>query len=286
MKKKVIIFSVITLYCVGLIIALVYHFVKKAETEAAVEKIRFDLSQYEDHGRLSCGLVWVTKEFSDWDEEPIMKFAYLDADGYVKSSWFSLDEYRTPRDFSNGYVIITTFEVTEDHSNCVVYNTQFQRIASLNCKISPHEEPCISNFDNQGYSYAVGYDLNTDEEMLYWIDSSGLHEFQKNDRYSFGAIDERKLNEFKVSNNHFVIVSGSNDPNYLYTIIAHIYDSNGKLMLDIEEAMSKHSEDFAITSAEVLDNNTVKFYFYGTNKKRYVCTMNFSGDFVQSPEET
>lgn len=252
------------------------------------ETIKFDLSQYTDNGVLSCGLVWVTKEVSDWDKEVEMQFAYLDADGNIKSPWFSLDTYREAKDFSNGYVVLierATFEENYDYSNCVVYNTNFQQVARLNCQIPPISGAYITNFDTQGYAYALGYDSSIDDDMLYWIDSSGLHKFEKPDRLSFSSLDEYDLNRFKMSNNHFVIVSGSNDPKYLYTNIAYIYNSNGKLKLDIEGAMRKHIDEFAITSAEVLDDNTVKFYFYGANKKRYVCTMNFNGDFVQSPKE-
>lgn len=254
------------------------------------ETIKFDLSQYEDHGVLSCGLVWVTKEVSDWNKEPEVKFAYLDAEGNIKSPWFSLNKYREAVNFTNGYVILierSVFKEGFDYSKCVVYNTEFKEIAKLNCRILPNSSAVISNFDTQGDAYAVGYDSSSDD-VLYWIDRSGAHKFEKTDSGSLSLLEKNDLNRFKrvfKSNNYFVIISGSNNPEYLYTTIACIYDGNGRLVLDIEAAMRKRMDDFAITSAEILDEKSVKFYFYGANKKRYVCTMNFKGDFIKSPKE-
>ena len=248
------------------------------------ETIKFDLSNYNAHGELSCGLIWVEKTVSDWNKESERQFAYFDANGNQRSKWFSFNDYLDPQDFSNGYVIVS--ERAYEHSDCIVYDTNFQEIASFTCNVDDFIgiNPYVTSFDEQGYAYALGYTL-TYGNVLYFIDSNGLHMFENPERESYTMIDIDDLYRIKKTNNHFVFVSGSSDTSYLYTIIAHIYDINGELVLDIEEAMETHIEDFSITSAEVLENNTVKFYFYGVNKKRYVATMDFNGNFVKYPQE-
>ena len=249
--------------------------------------VNFDLTKYKEHGNLACDRIWVIKEFSDWNTEVEEKFAYFDNNGNQISQWFSLKEYQHPRDFSNGYVIIierATFEKIYDYSNCLVYNTNFYQVASLNCR-NPNTAPhYITDFDSQGYSYALGYDHDKKDATLYWIDGNGAHAFEEG-KYSYAMVDKYVLQNFKVSNNYFVTVCGSSDPNYLYTNIARIYNKRGALVLDIEDAMGKYSDDYAITSATVSNDKNVKIYFYGANKKRYVCVMDFNGNFVEAPTE-
>ena len=247
-----------------------------------------DLSQYKDHGELSCGRIWVIKEDSDWNEDVEEKFAYLDTDGNIVSEWFSLNKYRFPRDFVNGYVIVIeeeTFERIYDYSNCAIYDINFNQIASLNCRYPRSSGPYITDFDYQGYAYALGYDHSIKDDALYWIDQDGVHIFEEGRYANTIMVDEYVLRYFKMSNNYFVAACGSSDPDYLYTHIACVWNKKGKLVLDIEEVLHNYADDFAVTSAEVLENNRVRVYFYGTNKKEYVCTMDFKGNFVESPTE-
>ena len=258
-------------------------------TQSPDETINFELSQYENHGTLSCGLIWVEKEVSDWNKKGERMFAYLDNNGNIKSQWFSLNAYQSAKDFKNGYVILiekSSFKKKSDYyCNCIVYNTEFQEMATLNCQKPLLSKALITDFDSQGYAYALGYDNQTEGDMLYWIDSTGVHKFEKPDRLSFFMVDEYVLNSIRVSNGYFVVVHGSPDPKYLYTTIAIIYNQNGDFVFDIEQAMRKYVDEFAIISAVVLNDSTVNFYFYGANEKLYVCTMDFNGNFVQSPIE-
>lgn len=254
------------------------------------ERINFDLSEYNDHGNLSCGLIWVQKTESTWDSVPQDYFAYFDTDGNRKSEWFSCNEYQ-PEDFQNNYVVLRgerrAFEDIWDYYRCTVYNKSFYKITSLYCR-KPAVSSCyISDFDTQGYSFAVAYDEMQKDDVLYWIDAQGEHIFQDpidGAAYSStSSIDEYSLRKFKYSNDYFVLVDGSSDPNYLYTKIAQIYDKSGRFILDIEYQMQKHTEECAITRAEVLDDNVVEFYFYGMDKNRYACIMDFNGEFIKTP---
>ena len=254
------------------------------------ERINFDLSEYNDHGNLSCGLIWVKKTESTWNSAPQDCFAYFDANGTQKSRWFSCDEY-WPEDFQNNYVVLRgakrAFEDNWDYHRCIVYNKSFSEITSLYCRM-PALSPCyISDFNTQGYSFAVAYDEKRKDDVLYWIDAQGEHIFQDpidSEAYPpTTMVDEYSLGKFKYSNDYFVLVDGSGDPDYLYTKIAQIYDKNGNFILDLEHQMRKHTEDCAITSAEVLDDNIVEFCFYGMDKNKYICVMDFDGNFIKTP---
>lgn len=246
--------------------------------------INFDLSQYTSYGELSCGRIWVKRIVGDWDQEKQEQFAYLDSNGNAISPWFSSDKYESPRNFANGYVVLVENKRLgnpNNYSNCIVYNTYFKKVASLICKKGTMEKGYITDFDEQGYAYALGYDETIDDSALYWIDSAGAHKFYALNRDSDTVINRSALECFYVSNNYFVLVASNAE--YMYTEIACIYDASGKFVFSIEDAMRNYIEEFAITKTEVLGSDRVKFNFCGLDREEYVCTMDFNGNFVEEP---
>ncbi|MBO5040371.1 MAG: hypothetical protein J6D09_04650 [Clostridia bacterium] len=247
--------------------------------ESSKETIKFDLSQYYSHGELRCGLVWVVKETSNWDSEKEYHYAYFDAEGNIKSPWF---EGSYPSNFTNNYVIIKTHE--KDYSYYTVYDTSFKELCHTP-PVNGFTEIWGTDIYKNVYIRATNHDADRDvyEQTLYWIDTDGLHEFERVSQLDFfddfWAIDS--------SNGFFVIVNYRHDPHIgHYTTIACIFDRTGKFVLDIQEALEEQSKipaSFDVKSAEVIANNCIKVFFYGVDNKLYVATMNFDGEFIGKP---
>ena len=96
MKKMVLLFMVFNM----LLSVVGCSNVNIDSNDTSETPVNFDLTQYDAHGELSCGLIWIEKTESSYDKAPETSFAYLDISGNVKSPWFSSKDYQK-NDFFN-----------------------------------------------------------------------------------------------------------------------------------------------------------------------------------------
>lgn len=236
--------------------------------------VNFDLSQYKDHGNLSCGLIWATQyHWSDVLDGDYEMFAYFDIDGNQKSSWFNKEEY-FESDFYNDFVIIEKVKKVDNErwhdKKFEVYNKSFDLIASLDCDIGG-----ISRFNEFGYAFA------TDISSFYYIDANGAHKFDEH--VLFYDVNDIETTEkyFNVEGNYLCDHQGKILVNVRKTIEEYI-DSTGNY------SRESFSKDYYITLSNIIDNESIDVTFNAKNTKsknmvEFTCKIGFNGEFIEHP---
>lgn len=250
-------------------------------------QVNFDLSQYENHGELSEGLIWVEKTTSSYDQSPKTSFAYLDVEGNIKSPWFDTEEF-SPSDFVNGLVILksnthTFYGAKKDLANCVVYDTDFNKIADGYFKVN-------KEVGNGQYEYEIAIiDANEKGEIFGFaeIDGSdyGLFKITKNNTVRFPVGDDAFL-EPTVSNlkriekqlNYYVVdIRSTYWNNSVYYM--GVFDESGNKIFEPSEQM-----DYDVWSIEVLSDTQFQVRFQGKDSKFYTVKTDSTGTFLDEPQ--
>lgn len=249
------------------------------------QSVNFDLSQYDSHGELSCGRIWVVKTISDWNTKPTKYFAYLDADGNVVYRWTPVGEVYShgayvdamlPQDFVNDRAMIinkgfgtnaTQLITLIDRDGNELYSSSWIFVEFYE-KRNREREYHITDFDKEGYAYFVGrvcWDGNTEGNYgVYWLDDNGIHEFNAplpKTETTLRSI--KRINEY-----HFVSVGS-------YSIL---FDLQGDPVIDFNEAVG-----ILPYHINIIDDKYIEASFTGKDGKNYVCVLDFNGIFIKSP---
>ena len=241
-----------------------------------VETVNFDLSQYDSYGNLSCGRIWVTKSFSDWDTSPTKYYAYLDTDGNVIYDWKPVEEFyhigdyvdaNRPQDFKDGRAMIIhaafgnddlTNRITLiDVNGNVLYEDIYVRYSETPNRAVAERKYWITDFDDEGYAYFVG-------GGVYWLDNKGVHLF-----------------DYNLPDTSSVIHSIERLGNYFYVnigVYSILFDSSGSPLIDFGKTAGIYPN-----SIEIINNKYIEAVFEGKDDKTYVCVIDFNGNFIKSP---
>ncbi len=232
------------------------------------KSVNFDLNQYEAHGELSCGLIWVEKTTSSYDQAPQTEFAYLDINGNVKSPWFNSEDYQK-NDFSNELLIIKSYVYTP--SLCYIYDTEFNELFKGHfCE--------IANANERGEIFGF-QSLDNDETSLVMINKNGSIEFPVADK-AFIYQSVENLNNIRYENGYYIIdfrgTLGTlgNLPCYM-----GVFDENGKCIFEPSEQLK-----YEVYSVKVISENRFEILFEGSDGNRYTVETDNTGKFLTEPK--
>ncbi len=254
--------------------------VNQGETSNGLEEetINFDLSQYDDHGELSCGRIWCSITEGGWDTANTTKFAYFDCDGNRISKWFEGDRYE-PVDYKNDFIVFFVedsiptgvyldLEIYDVNGKCVVDNFSYY----LGYKIGRS----FSGFNSTGVACSYGYKYG-DEKGFYWLDSTGAHRFKIDkdlkDYYSLDAEDYKA-----EKNGEYVLLFLDGSYNGFYDHVG-VFNKSGKMILSITESLGNKD----VRSAYV-ENNEIHVVFKGADYDVYSCVLDMKGNFIEEPK--
>ena len=263
---------------------------KSAEKGNAVKNtespvvVNFDLTQYDDHGELSCGLIWVEKTKSSYDKAPEKIFAYLDTDGNVQSEWFSSEMFY-PRDFANGMLILRKKPVEFrpsayiDYGECIIYDTGFNELARGYFEFGDGEKPnmkelAILDANERGEIFAIK-DLDDDGSAFVMIKEDGVVTFSvAEDAFINVSIDN--LRKTRYENGYYII-----DCRLAYNFPCYmgVFDEKGNCVFEPSEQI-----DYEVYSVKVLSPNEFEVMFEGKDGKMYTVTTDHTGKFLSEPK--
>ncbi len=245
--------------------------------EKNTNTINFDLSQYIDHGELSCGRIWASIEDGDWDSTNVEKFAYFDSDGNKLTDWYKSDDW-IPFNYNNNFAII----LKEDyygrewkHHQCKIFNIDGKCIADFSVYNERgsgffRDRMAISDFNSDGM--CCGYGMIEGDECIFWVDAKGEHLFNIDPDIliseSSDSFEATKIGEYIG----LYLESG------LSNYYAGIFDKNGDLVLNVTEALDKKD----VYSIKMNEDN-FEVIFEGSDNKTYTCILDEYGNFVKKP---
>ena len=252
------------------------------QTEPPKETVHFDLSQYKDHGELSDGIIWVTKEVSDWNTEPYDTYAYLDCDGNVIYGWNNIEtyynhnSYNCPatqlKNFKNGYALIYDQSRVDNlggYAYATIIDKTGREVAAF--LIDAYESSNkihmdYQHFNSDGYAFFIGKKDYDSQYGMYFVDSNGVHLFQCNENSYIAGLT---LENIELINQQYLYVSWAN---------YQLFDLNGKMLIDF-----KACSEILPDTIEIIDDQYIEATFTGKDDKSYVCLLNASGDILVSP---
>ena len=277
--------------------------------------INFSLDQYTNHGELSCNRIWCSKYV--WDNELDMnveQFAYFDADGKQKSSWFNCDIY-VPSDFVNDFVILS--ENTENKKSSekndvhkFIYNLDFKNIATVVIDKHDPDSNDVTQFNEYGYAFTGGqilysngvdftYPGNGYYKNLAYIDKTGAHLFDDDVELVYNHSAD--INSDIYCEKDYIIVSDRfvcNKEGKLLVDVKKAVESSGKLedyyTFDLDEvkglSMSERYDIVQFRDLAFVDdkNFSVEFVVGNLNSNVTVvfnCTLDINGNIVKGPEK-
>lgn len=280
MKKVLLIFiAFTTIFCL-----MACASTEGINNNLSTQTVSFDLTQYDDHGELSCGLIWVEKTTSSYDKTPETTFAYLDADGNVKSEWFSSEMFY-PRDFVNGMLILRKKPVEFrpsayiDSGECIIYDTEFNELARGYFEFGDGEEPnmkelAILDANERGEIFAIK-DLDDDGSAFIMIKEDGVVIFSvAEDAFINISIDN--LRKTRYENGYYIIDCrlAFNFPCYM-----GVFDEKGNCVFEPSETL-----DYEVYSVKVLSPHEFEIVFEGKDGKMYTVTTDHTGKFLSEPK--
>ncbi|MGN0487976.1 MAG: hypothetical protein ACI4HO_01795 [Ruminococcus sp.] len=235
-----------------------------------IHDLNIDLSEYSDHGELSCGRIWLEKEEGSWDEYPESQFAYFDADGNQITDWFLSDNF-IKGDYLGDFLVLPEYRPefgTTSHI-CHVYDLDGNEMAQF----------C----DETGYFCYTG--INEDGKRLYqndqreigWMDSTGVYLFNTGDKKDDIRImgDEHFTLE-KVNDYYILIVKDSDYDSEL----SMIFDQSLNLVLDFNDIFGWRN---GANSINFISENNIEVEFVGEDDKFYKCVVDLQGNFIEEP---
>lgn len=270
------------LFCTAFLLYLTACGKAPESPENIEESICFDLSQYKDHGELSEGIIWVTKEVSDWDVEPYDCYAYLDCSGNVIYGWNNIKTYYNhntydcpatrPQNFKNGYALIYDQSGVDNlggYADATIIDRTGSIVATFLIdayESGNHIQMDYEHFNSQGYAFFIGKETSDSQYGMYFINSDGVHLFQCNEN---SYIAGNTLKDIDVVNQQYLYVSQSNH---------QLFDLDGKMLIDFQEC-----SEILPDSIEIIDDKYIEATFTGKDHNIYVCLLNASGEIISSP---
>jgi len=249
----------------------------------AAPAVNFDLSQYDAHGELSCGLIWVESTTSSYDQAAETSFAYLDTDGNVKSPWFSSEDF-LKADFSAGLVVIRESPLTfiggeRDSAGGRVYDTDFNKLAEGIFDTNRVDgkgslEVVITDANDRGEVFAVGH-IESYGNGLFMITKDNIVKMSVQTNHLFLA-STKDLSKTKFENGYYIVDlrTGFNYPGYM-----GIFDEDGTCIFEPSEQLT-----YTVYSVKVLGDNEFEILFDGADGKRYTATVDRNGTFLTEPQ--
>ena len=257
-----------------------YNETENANDETLEISVNFDLSQYDAHGELSCGLIWVEKTFSAYDMEPETYFAYFDIDGNMQSAWIESEIWHK-KDFVNGILILRKKPIQLpnlnylDSGECVIYDTEFSMLARGYFE-KTEKDLAIIDANERGEVFATGeIDIDGYGEGLFMISKDGIVNFPiKTDALSYSTVEN--LQKIKLDNGYYIIdFRGSwNHPYYM-----GIFDKDGNCIFEPSEQV-----DYPVYSVKkVISSDRFEIMFMGKDDKYHTVITDNTGKFLTEP---
>lgn len=287
------------------------------DSESSQENgVNFSLDQYTDHGDLSCGLIWCSKNvWSDELDMNIEQFAYFDAEGKQVSDWFDCQKY-VPVDFANDFVII--YENTENKKSSekreeynYVYNLDFSNIAVIRINKTTNREDISVRFNEDGYAFTNGeiiesngmsftYPDNGYYDKLAYIDKAGAHLFDDGVEFIYNHSAD-------IDNDIFC------EKDYIIVSDRFVCNKEGKLLVDVQKAVEASGllenyytfdlddlKDLSINEKydivqfrdlQFIDDNSFSVEFVVGNLNSNVivvfnCSLDINGKIIKGPDKT
>ncbi len=284
MKKLFLIFTV-SVILMSLIAFGNEKSTKRPDTVKSTEPsaVNFDLTQYDNHGEPSCGLIWVEKTISSYDKAPETTFAYLDVDGNEKSQWFSSEMFY-PRDFVNGMLIlrkkpVEIHGVHIDYGECIIYDTGFRELARGYFEFGDGEKPNIKELaildaNERGEIFAIK-DLGDDGSAFVMIKEDGVTRFSvAEDAFINISIDN--LRKTRYENGYYII-----DCRLAYNFPCYmgIFDEKGNCVFEPSKQI-----DYEVFSVNIISADVFEVMFEGKDGKMYTVTTDHTGKFLSEPQ--
>ncbi|MBE6797432.1 MAG: hypothetical protein E7531_03745 [Ruminococcaceae bacterium] len=284
--KKIVTLLIILVIMLSLCACDVNNFnaIKEMDDDTTVN---FDLTQYDAHGELSCGLIWVEKTESSYGKAPETEFAYADIDGNIVSEWFDSEEFNKAN-FVNDIVILKESPYTyvggpRDYARCIVYNTQFNKLVDGYFKTIEGEnantrEIAIIEANERGEVFGIanleGYDFG-----LFMVSKDGIVKFPvADDAFIYQTI--KNLERIKYENGYYIIdfrgTLGTlgNLPCYM-----GVFDKGGNLIFEPSERI-----DYDVYSVKVISENEFEILFHGKDGNNYTVRTDKTGKFLTEPK--
>ena len=237
--------------------------------------VNFDLTRYDAHGELSCGLIWVEKTESSYDKSPETKFAYADIDGNIKSQWFDSDEFNKAN-FINGIVILKESPYTyvgspRDYVRCLVYDTQFNELVDgyFIIIIDANERGEVFGFaDLEGYDFG-----------LFMVNKDGVVQFPvSDDAFIYKTIDNLKRIDYEKG---YYIIDFRGTLGTLGNLPCYmgVFDEKGNCIFEPSEQI-----EYEVYSVEVISENEFEILFQGRDGNYYTVITDKTGKFLTTPK--
>lgn len=271
-KKKILKRIIFILILIVVVLILVLKF-----KEGGNQKL--DLSQYVNHGEISCNRVWVEKT----NEVGEKVYAYLDTEGNVIYGWNKANENTKCRDYFNNYAIITE-KGNSDTDILTIIDVNGNKISGdnvLHVKYSltngnKGKEYWYQDFNEEGYAYIVGYIEGKETEYnnkpdMFFVNSNGLHKFKINATFKEDTYNVLIKNTKKIGKYFFM---QCDDTSFLI-------DEEGRQILDFWYACNKNPFDI-----EIISDNEIKLYYWEgvLIYAKFWCVVDFEGNIIQEPK--
>ena len=238
-----------------------------------------DLSQYADHGEISCNRVWVEKT----NEAGEKVYAYLDNEGNVIYGWNKVKEGTKCRDYFNNYAIIIEkgdsdsdiFNIIDVNGNRILGDNVLHVKYSLK-NDNKEKEYWYQNFNEEGYAYIAGYIEENETEYnnkpdIFFVNSNGLHKFKINATFKDDTYNVLVKHTKKIGKYFFM---QCDDTSFLI-------NEEGKQVLDFWQACNINPFDI-----EIISDNEIKLYYWEgvLVYAKFWCTVDFEGNIIHEPE--
>ncbi len=256
---------------------------------STANSVNFDINQYDSHGILSDGLVWVERTISSYDSSPKTKFAYLDIDGNVISKWFNSSEWNKA-DFLNGLLVLRgkyympPNSVTASPPKLVcteIYNKKFELVSSIYVATETGYEAgqkttelLITDANENGEVFAIG-EQSGSSRSLFKITNDETVRFETTGNQLFFA-SIKNLKRIYTDNGYYVVDFRESMMNMPTGIL--IIDKQGELIMDMEKQI-----DYTVFSVDIISDDQIKIKFMGKDDRYYNVNINFDGEFLSTP---
>lgn len=243
---------------------------QKIEDEAD----EYDFSEYEEHGEFSEGLAWVTVS----DYTGIRK-------GYINETGEFViplsEQYKTLRDFQYGTAVVTLKAEHSYYGNIIVINKNGEELARIDETCGSDVRYKYLNNGNIVFGYPLGSGIAQDWYM-YIASTSEMKQLNANDGNVILADECADYSEgLLYSGDEFTSMAANGSS-------VHFVDENGNLALYLGRSVKgkETNENYkAVLSASDFEDGKSNIIFLGQNNKRYVVTIDKTGNWLTEPKE-
>lgn len=246
------------------------------------QEINLDLSQFEDCGEWSDGLIWCKSSHDDWEKGTTYTFAYYNEQGTKVSQDFDSEIYK-PNDSENGWIII---DVISSHNydglgkiepntykKLIYYSMNFNSVCTLYCYV-PYDRPFSFSRQEDKLYFVGSFEQYADTYGLYCLNKDGSYIKFKlpDDIYATDFYyDDLEISEY--DSGHYYIGDG-----LFHTDFEYIFDDKGYLILDLTQTKINN-----IYNINFISDNNIEVSFRGADNNYYICTMDLQGNIIKEP---